>query len=229
MLLSEMASAFARDFARLERGRLVFASSQMRTLSRPMARRTIREALLRAFPDASRLESSHVESLLEGLSAEGFARDLPFGLRAADEYGTLCVFRQDEESVPVAPCLLEWPGRCDLGVLGTLEAASCAPGEVSDDPLVAFVDAEALSGALTVDGPRDGDRMTPLVMTGTKKLQDLFTDVKVPKRLRASTPVVRDGERIVWVAGVRLDDRCKVTSKTRRVLALTWNRQIDSD
>ncbi|PKQ21049.1 MAG: tRNA lysidine(34) synthetase TilS [Actinobacteria bacterium HGW-Actinobacteria-6] len=223
-LLSEMASAFSRDFASFENGRLAFESQQMRTLSRPMARRTIREALLRAFPDASRLEAAHIEALVEGLSVEAFAHDLPFGLRAADEYGKLYVSRRDDVSPSVAPCLLEWPGRCDLGMVGSIEAALVAPGDLTNDPFSAFVDADTLRGVLTVDGPRDGDRMTPLGMTGTKKLQDLLTDVKVPKRLRAGTPVIRDGAGIVWVAGVRLDERCKVTAETRRVLALSWYR-----
>lgn len=223
-LLGEMAAAFSRDFGVVEAGRLVFERAQLATLSRPMARRTIREALLRVFPEASRLEAAHIEMLVDGLAVNGFAHDLPFGLRAEDEYGKLTIFRRDEVAPPVAPCLLEWPGTCALGPLGSIEARIAAAGEVTADPFSAYVDADVLSGPLTVDGPRPGDRMTPLGMDGTKKLQDLFVDGKVPKRLRASTPVVRDGERIVWVAGVRLDEAYKVTSGTRVVVALTWRR-----
>jgi len=223
-LLSEMAAAFARDFGSLEAGRLVFERPQMATLTRPMARRTIREALLRAFPEASRLEAAHVEALVDGVAIDGFAHDLPFGLRAEDEYGKLAIFRRDDCAAPVAPCLLEWPGTCTLGALGSIEARIVDTGEISDDPSSAYIDADVLTGPLTVDGPRPGDRMTPLGMGGTKKLSDLLTDVKVPKRLRASTPVVRDSERIVWVAGVRLDEAYKVTDATRRVVALTWTR-----
>ncbi|KAF0208778.1 MAG: tRNA(Ile)-lysidine [Actinobacteria bacterium] len=223
-LLSEMASAFSRDFGGLEAGRLVFERAQLATLSRPMARRTVREALLRAFPEASRLEAAHVEALVDGLSVDGFAHDLPFGLRAEDEYGKLAIFRRDDVVVPVAPCLLEWPGTCGLGALGSIEARIVDAGEVTDDPFSAYVNADLFAGPLTVDGPRPGDRMTPLGMDGTKKLSDLLVDVKVPKRLRASTPVVRDGERIVWVAGVRLDEAYKVTPETRAVVALTWHR-----
>ncbi len=190
-LLSEMAAAFSRDFARLEGGRLCFERAQMATLSRPMARRTVREALLRAFPDASRLEAAHVEALVDGLAVDGFAHDLPFGLRAEDEYGTLCVFRRQDSAPPVAPCLLDWPGTCDLGELGSIAAVLTTPEAVTDDPFSAYVDADALTGVLTVDGPREGDRMTPLGMSGSKKLSDIFTDVKVPKRLRVATPVCR--------------------------------------
>jgi tRNA(Ile)-lysidine synthase len=66
--------------------------------------------------------------------------------------------------------------------------------------------------------------MTPLGMRGSKKLSDLMIDAKIPRESRQQVPVVRDGEGIVWVAGVRMADRCKVTSETRTALRLTWRR-----
>ena len=49
---------------------------------------------------------------------------------------------------------------------------------------------------LTVRAWRDGDRMRPVGLGGTKTLQDLFTDRKVPRALRRTLPVVEsDGTR----------------------------------
>ncbi len=65
-----------------------------------------------------------------------------------------------------------------------------------------------MSGPLTVRGWRDGDRMRPAGLGGTKTLQDLFTDRKVPRELRRTLPVVVSGDdAIVWVAGVAVDER----------------------
>lgn len=227
-LLSEMSGAFARDFADVRDDRLEFDCGMMATLSRPMARRTLRDALMRTFPEASRIEAAHIEALLGGLHDPAFARDLTFGLRAEAEYGKLAVFRRDDIAPPVAPCLLALPGTCSLGPLGVITARVAEPGDITDDPYTAFIDADTVSGELVVDALRDGDRMRPLGMSGSKKLQDLLTDAKVPRRLRASTPVVRDGERIVWVAGVRMSDEHKVTPQTRSVMALTWCREQNS-
>jgi tRNA(Ile)-lysidine synthase len=69
------------------------------------------------------------------------------------------------------------------------------------------VSAEALGPALVVRSWRDGDRMRPLGLGGTKTLQDLFTDRKVPRALRRTLPVLEAGGEIVWVAGVALDER----------------------
>ena len=85
---------------------------------------------------------------------------------------------------------------------------------------VVFLDAEAVAPPLRARTRLPGDCFTPLGMTGRKSLQDLFTDAKVPAAARARTPVVLDARGIVWVAGLALADRAKVTPETRRLLCL---------
>ena len=66
-LLSRLAEDFSRDFAQItDDGRVEFDRAFMVTLDPAMSRRTIRKALIRAFPEASRLEASHVEALVRG-------------------------------------------------------------------------------------------------------------------------------------------------------------------
>jgi len=72
----------------------------------------------------------------------------------------------------------------------------------------------ALSGVgdvLTVRAWRDGDRMRPVGLGGTKSLQDIFTDRKVPRELRRTLPVVEVDGEIAWVAGVAVGERFKAT------------------
>lgn len=227
-LLAEMAQAFSHDFVDGIDGGIAFNREYMATLSRPMARRTVREALFREFPEASRLEFEHVEAIVDGLATERFARDLPFDLQARSEYGKLVVSRKGTGTPVLAPCLLEVPGGCDLGPVGVIGVRIVRPEDMNEDRDRAFIDAALITGALTVDGPREGDRFRPLGMGGSKKLSDLFVDEKVPKRLRAATPVVRSADRIVWVAGMRLSDEFKVTTETTQVLELHWVREQTS-
>jgi len=58
--------------------------------------------------------------------------------------------------------------------------------------------------AVTVRTPRPGDRMCPYGMEGSKKLQDIFTDLKIPKTQRAEWPVVECGGEIIWLPGCRI-------------------------
>jgi tRNA(Ile)-lysidine synthase len=55
---------------------------------------------------------------------------------------------------------------------------------------------------------------------GSKSLQDLFTDRKVPRALRRSLPVVEAAGRIVWVAGVAVDERFAAREETTQGVGL---------
>ncbi len=48
--------------------------------------------------------------------------------------------------------------------------------------------------------------MRPLGLGGSKSLQDVFTDRKVPRSLRRTLPVVTSGGRIAWIAGVAVSE-----------------------
>ena len=56
--------------------------------------------------------------------------------------------------------------------------------------------------------------MRPLGMEGTKSLQDLFVDRKVPRSVRDLLPVVESGGEIAWVAGVAVSEAFKVSDRT---------------
>ncbi|MCL6633497.1 MAG: tRNA lysidine(34) synthetase TilS [Alicyclobacillus herbarius] len=57
--------------------------------------------------------------------------------------------------------------------------------------------------SVTMRRPRPGDRMRLFGLSGRRKLQDVFVDAKVPRRMRETWPVVCVGEEIVWVPGLR--------------------------
>jgi tRNA(Ile)-lysidine synthase len=122
--------------------------------------------------------------------------DLGGGLRAVAEYGTLRFTRTTEAAAP-EPVRLSVPGRARFGDW-EVEARVGGPGDVT---------VTNLGPELTVRAWRDGDRMRPAGLGGSKSLQDLFTDRKVPRALRRTLPVVETDGAIVWVAGVAVDER----------------------
>jgi tRNA(Ile)-lysidine synthase len=66
--------------------------------------------------------------------------------------------------------------------------------------------------------------MRPLGLGGSRSLQDLFTDRKVPRERRAAWPVVVCGDEIAWVPGVATGERFGVTDRTRDRVRLSWRR-----
>ncbi len=175
------------------------AVSDLRALPPAVARLVLRDLAERAAGGPRALSRAAVDSVL-CLGDAGGSRslDLGGGLRAVAEYGTLR-FRRGPDAPAPDPVPLPVPGAARFGAW-EVEAVRGSGGEVA-------VSGAALAGALTVRAWKEGDRLRPVGLGGTKTLQDLFTDLKVPRSLRRSLPVVEVGNEIVWVAGVALDER----------------------
>ncbi|OQW35066.1 MAG: hypothetical protein A4E19_01725 [Nitrospira sp. SG-bin1] len=89
-----------------------------------------------------------------------------------------------------------------------------------------LVDADRVSQPLTVRNWIPGDRFCPAGMGGhSKKLQDFFTDLKIPIAARSRIPLVVAPEGILWVVGHRQDDRWVPTVATQRWLVFTTDRR----
>ncbi len=82
------------------------------------------------------------------------------------------------------------------------------------------LDMDAVHPPLLIRPRRRGERFFPLGAPGTKKLSDYLTDAKVPPGERVRIVIVCDQLGPIWVVGHRIDDRVKLTAKTRRVLHL---------
>ena len=111
-----------------------------------------------------------------GLADQGTHElDVAGGVRAVVEYGHVRFARGPDAASP-EPVALPVPGGVRFGDW-EVEAHLGEGGE-------AVLSADQLGPQVTVRAWRDGDRMRPAGLGGTKSLQDLFTDRKVPRALR---------------------------------------------
>jgi tRNA(Ile)-lysidine synthase len=85
---------------------------------------------------------------------------------------------------------------------------------------IVYVDADVVGSSLEVRTWQAGDRMQPLGMQHEKKMQDIFVDQHVARSDRRSVPIFFSEAHCVWLAGVCLDDRARLTSKTQQVVRL---------
>jgi len=81
----------------------------------------------------------------------------------------------------------------------------------------ALFDAEVLAGALAVRSPRAGDRVH-LLHGGTRKLQDILVDAKVPREQRPAVPVLVADADILWVAGLARGRSAPISPATRHII-----------
>ena len=88
-----------------------------------------------------------------------------------------------------------------------------------------FFDADKVGNEIILRHWRAGDRFQPIGLKSAAKVQDLFTNAKIPRGRRSGLIVAatkRGG--IFWVEGLRMSENFRLTSRTKRRLIWRWQR-----
>ena len=93
----------------------------------------------------------------------------------------------------------------------------------STHPDVVDLDLDRLVFPLILRHWQEGEYFQPLGMTGLKKLSDFFIDEKYSIPEKENTWILASGNQVVCIVGKRLDDRFKITTKTKRILRIRMN------
>lgn len=92
-------------------------------------------------------------------------------------------------------------------------------GELTSKNL--YVNFNLLNSDLRIRSRLDGDRFNPLGMDGSKRIKNLFIDLKIDRFSRDFVPIVVDGEKIVWIAGIRGDRYYAARVGDKKILKLS--------
>ena len=141
---------------------------------------------------------------------------------ACIDRGNICISRIAADD----PCEVEVPrdarrAYCGNAVLHMEYVDIVMVEEYGVPANVAQLDASLLQYPLTLRRWQEGDRFVPFGMSGSKKLSDFLTDMKVPAVEKERQFVLLSGDDIVWVVGRRIDDRYRLTDSTEQVLRIT--------
>lgn len=208
-------------------GSLLIPLSHFLELPSAIRNRVAREAINTVKGNLRRISHEHIRSisvLAGGTEPQGML-NLPNGLVVKKRYGTL-IFSAAHENRPAHyRYTLREPGRFYLQEIGKtiiIKFMKRKKGPSLDrSPWLVCLDAAKVKFPLLIRNFKPGDRFIPLGMAGHKKVKDLFVDLKIPSEVRASTPLLFSGDKLVWVCGFRIDDRFKVTPGTREVLEIS--------
>lgn len=90
---------------------------------------------------------------------------------------------------------------------------------------VCCLDYDMLKFPLVIRSWKEGDSFVPLGMKHRRKLSDFLIDKKIPRHEKEKVKVVESNGEIICLAGHRIDDRFRVTGKTKKILVVEEMKQ----
>lgn len=219
----------SRPLFSMQGNRICMGVGVLRGLAPPIRRRILARAI-RAVAPQGYLTSAHLEAVERLMQSEGpSAVTLPLGRSAWRSGGLLYLGSREEGDGPLVDRELQVPGEVELLELQMTVRAALLPRPMVDlkgsGADRAYADWDQVLPPLRIRTWRPGDRFRPLGLRGSKKLQDLFVDAKIPREDRRRVPIVTDQKGILWVPGFRIDERGGVGEATARVLVLSLHRR----
>ncbi|NAS19150.1 tRNA lysidine(34) synthetase TilS [Clostridium butyricum] len=97
--------------------------------------------------------------------------------------------------------------------------------DLNQNNLIKYFDFDKINDSISLRKRKNGDKIIPLGMKGSKKIKDLFIDMKVPKEERDCIPLLCFDENISWIVGIRVSEEYKITNKTKNILRVIVERK----
>lgn len=185
----------------------------------------VRLMIMRVQKNLRRIDLGHIEAIIR--LAQGRTRGtrlhLPNGLLVKRSYEKLHFLNRPEPEPALFSFWIPGPGRFEFKQIDrvfNLSEHDTADQKPDETTQTAWLDADKITYPLLIRNFRPGDRFMPLGMSSEKKLKNFFIDLKIPRELRRTTPIILSGRDIIWIGACRIDDRFKITPQTRRVLRI---------
>jgi len=189
--------------------------------------RVIRKAFDRVCGDLRNFERLHIYQVID-LQKNGTGKQAVFPNNAAayNNYGEISIYlrslgSKEEESPPEGYRLQMGENLLKALKLKVTLEKHPVKDMLNDDSLnIKYFDYGKVSGSIILRFRKSGDRFKPLGMTGTKKLKDIFIDLKVPQEERDKTPLICFGDEIAWMVGYKMSNSFKIDKNTKEALKI---------
>ncbi|MCP4625093.1 MAG: tRNA lysidine(34) synthetase TilS [bacterium] len=227
---------YSRCIAVDERDSINIDLERFEGLATAAKRRIIRKAIRSVKNDLRRITLLHVDAvlgLIDNRPGAGYL-NLPDGIQITLKAEDLTIKKNTSlypgrTGKPNEPVVIDYiytitaPGIISIKETGlSIKLSEIGTDELPDfediAPNIAFFDMDSLQFPLVVRNFRPGDRFSPLGISGTQKVKKYFIDHKIPGPQRRKCPLLLSHDKIIWIAGHRMDNCVKVVPATSRII-----------
>lgn len=227
--IESMAEKSFKQYTKVKENRIIILKSAFYE-HRAIVTRIIRYSINAIKGNLYNYEKVHIDKVIDLQKNEtGKELLLPGAIKAINSYGDIHIFKYfpsndvKEESQYILRLGNNYIND-DLTVeLELLDADAVTELDKNDN--IKYFDFDKINGNIVLRYRKDGDRFTPLGMSGSKKLKDFFIDLKVPKEERNKIPLICFNTDIGWVVGYRVSENFKVKKTTKNILKIKMERE----
>jgi tRNA(Ile)-lysidine synthase len=222
-LFADKATAFLKKHQRNKEGDISLDIDSLNKNDDETKFRVISDIIASLEPEFVPLRE-HLHQIKNILSADkpNLVATLPHGVKIKKIYDHL-LFTKKPLASPIKEIFLLSMGKNVLRPFG-LDLYLSQPRKIarlfSKNKNIALFDSDKL-GQLTIRTFMNGDTFMPLGMKGKMKLKDFFISLRVPQEKRRTIPLLLSDNDIIWIIGLRIDERFKITKSTSKALKVT--------
>lgn len=217
-------SKYKDSLLEVDNNKVVLDFEKLKSMEDYETGRIIRQGIEELKGNTNNIEMKHIEYINEFIKngKTGKTINLTEGFTISISYGKFIVRKIVENTssfiyniITDEPIFIKEVGKTIL--LKVLEYEEFNP----KDNLGISLDYGLIEGKLKVRNRRHGDSIVPCGMKGSKKIKDIFIDMKVPTFERDKKLIIADDCNILWLEGFRIHNRYKVSSSTKKILNIT--------
>lgn len=192
--------------------------------------RVIRKALLEVKGDINNIQSIHIDNIINlQKSSTGKFTIVPKEILIKNVYGNIEIARQKKQC------------EFDIDTIINLNVGNNYIEELGLKVSIRSIDSDKkmnfksndnikyFNGTnikyMTLRFRKNGDRFFPLGMKGSKKLKDIFIDLKIPREERDFVPLLCFDEDISWIIGYKISDKFKIHEGVKKIIEVSVERQ----
>lgn len=218
-----------RNISCINEGNLEIKIEKFKNLHKSLKSRIIRHVIKNVLGDTNFIDQKHIEEVidLEGENKIDKRIVLPRGLFVYRQKGKL-LFTTREIVYEEIEFSHEIPKN---GIVKIDEANLIIETEVMPinkykalkrDKSSKWFDCNKIKGGIIVRSRKSGDKIK--LSMGSKKLKQLFIDLKIPKEERCKVPILHDDNGILCVGNFRDSEQYKVDETTKEVLKISFKK-----